>query len=236
MVQLPADGVYCLHLGDTGRKGGEEYGYRLRLSAPRPDFAMRSVPSSVSLRGKSTATVSVHAQRLDGFDGPIRVALRNPPPGFSATPVTLFATQTVARLTLKCDLPATPEPVNLVIQGSARIGENEIVREAMPAEDRMQAFLWRHLVPASELKVLAFNPANEPRPRRSAPAAKSSRVATNMMASATTSTATNAAAAKPKFTRQQINSRLRQLRLLYEEDLLTDRFYREKVAECETAL
>ena len=56
MAQLPADGTYYVHLGDTARNGGEEYGYRLRISAPQPDFALRVVPSSVSLRGKSTAT------------------------------------------------------------------------------------------------------------------------------------------------------------------------------------
>jgi hypothetical protein len=42
-----------------------------------------------------------------------------------------------------------------------------------------------------------------------------------------------AAPAKPKFTKQQIAGRLRQLKLLYEEGLLTDEFYEEKVAECD---
>ena len=43
-----------------------------------------------------------------------------------------------------------------------------------------------------------------------------------------------AAAAKPKFTKQQIAGRLRQLKLLDEEGLLTDDFYDQKVTECET--
>ena len=38
---------------------------------------------------------------------------------------------------------------------------------------------------------------------------------------------------KPKFTKQQVVGRLRQLRLLFEEGLLTDGFYNVKVAECE---
>ena len=53
MVKLPADGTYYVHLGDTARNGGEEYAYRLRISPPQPDFALRVVPSSVALRGKS---------------------------------------------------------------------------------------------------------------------------------------------------------------------------------------
>jgi hypothetical protein len=39
---------------------------------------------------------------------------------------------------------------------------------------------------------------------------------------------------KPKFTKQQVEARLRQLRILYEDWLLTDAFYLRKVAECET--
>ena len=135
-----------LHIGDTARKGGEEYAYRLRLSAPQPDFALRVVPSSVALRSKSTAAINVHLIRKDGFTGPIGLALKDPPVGFSASPLTLSGTQTVARLTVRSSLVATEEPVSLSVVGSAKIGEKEIIREAVPAEDRM-AFLWRHLVP-----------------------------------------------------------------------------------------
>jgi hypothetical protein len=272
MARLPADGTYYVHIGDTARKGGEEYAYRLRISAPQPDFALRVVPSSVSLRSKSTATVSVYAMRKDGFTGPIKLALKVPPAGFSSSPVTLTGTQTMARLTIKTDLVATNEPVSLSVVGSAKIGEKEIAHEAVPAEDRMQAFLWRHLVPAGELKVLVFDPSYEPPPIRVAPARPPPTVATNATVAAQVTVATNAAvatnatvaiqvtiatnttvaanaaagtnaavasvapaAAKPKFTKQQIAGRLRQLKRLFEEGMLTDDFYSEKVAECEAA-
>jgi hypothetical protein len=42
-------------------------------------------------------------------------------------------------------------------------------------------------------------------------------------------------AAKPKFTKQQIVGRLREIKLLFEEGLLTEEFYCNKVAECEAA-
>ena len=45
---LPADGAFYVHIGDAQRQGGPEYGYRLRISLPRPDFELRVVPSSVS--------------------------------------------------------------------------------------------------------------------------------------------------------------------------------------------
>lgn len=40
-------------------------------------------------------------------------------------------------------------------------------------------------------------------------------------------------AGKPKFTKRQVEQRLRQLKYLYEEGLLTEEFYNRKVAECQ---
>ena len=263
MIKLPADGIYYVHLGDTARNGGEEYGYRLRLSAPQPDFALRVVPSSVSLRSNDSASVSIYAIRKDGFTASIKLGLSNPPPGFTAAPATLTGTQAMTRLSIKTNLTETKDPVSLTIEGRAKIGDKEIVNVAVPAEDRMQAFLWRHLVPANDLKVLVFDSASQLKPKHVAPVrppppveAKPAVVTNAMAATATgtnamssTATGTNAASAgvtgtntaaavpavKPKFTKQQVASRLRELKRLSEEGLLTDEFYLDRVAECETA-
>ncbi len=252
MARLPADGTYFVHIGDTARHGGEEYGYRLRLSAAQPDFALRIVPSSLSLRSKSAGGLIVYAQRNDGFAGPIKLTLKDPPAGFSAAPVILAATQTVARISIKTSLISTPEPVSLSILGTAKCGDHELTHEAVPSEDRMQAFLWRHLVPAQDLMVLVFDPDRQALPKRTARIRPPSLTETNapsqtnvlpqVAAGAQTNVATvgatntvAAAAEKPKFTKQQVAGRLRQLRLLFEEDMLTDEFYLEKVAECEAA-
>jgi hypothetical protein len=232
-ARLPADGTYYVHLGDTARNAGEEYAYRLRLSAPMPDFALRVVPSSVSLRSKSTTTVNVHVIRKDGFTGPIKLALKDAPSGFSSVPASLTGTQTVARVTLRTTLASTPEPVTLSIAGTAKIEDREVTHMAVPAEDRMQAFLWRHLVPASEFMTLVFDPGYQvPRARVAPvrPPVETNAVVTTVKAPAG---ATNAAPEKPKFTKQQVAGRLRQLKLLYEEGLLTDLFYDQKVTECE---
>lgn len=166
MTKLPADGTYHLHLADTARNGGEEYSYRLRISAPRPDFALRVVPSSIAFRSKSGEGVSVYAIRQDGFTNTIRLALKDPPAGFSAAPVSMVGTQLVTRVSIKTDLKATNEPVTLLIEGRASAGTGEIARAAVPAEDRMQAFLWKHLVPAKDLKALVYDPSHQPPPKR----------------------------------------------------------------------
>jgi hypothetical protein len=229
-ARLPADGTYYVHLGDAARNGGEEYGYRLRISAPQPDFALRVVPSSISLRSKSSAQLSVYVIRKDGFTGPIKLSLTNPPAGFSAAPISLSGTQAMVRLTLKTGLVTTEEPVNLSVVGTANIQGQDVIHEAVPAEDRMQAFLWRHLVPATELKVLVFDPNYQPSPKRVPRAHPPTEVEPKpAVASA------DSAANKAKFTKQQVAGRLRQLKLLFEDGLITDDFYDTKVAECEAA-
>jgi hypothetical protein len=225
MATLPADGAYSVQLADAARRGGEEYAYRLRISAPQPDFALRVVPSSVSVRSRNMAALSVYALRKDGFAGAIELALKNPPSGFSAAPAVVPAGKPMGTLVVKTDRVATQELVRLVVEGRATIGEGAVVHEAVPAEDRMQAFLWRHLVPARDLDVLVFDPSYQPPPKRVAPVLTSS-------AAEAKPAATNAAAAPTKFTKQQAAYRLSQLKRLYEEGLLTDAFYAAKAAEC----
>jgi hypothetical protein len=250
-AKLPASGLYCLHVGDTMRNGGEAYAYRLRLSAPQPDFAIRTVPSSMAIRGKTTAAFIAYALRKDGFAGPIKISLNNPPAGLTAAPVTIYPTTSVARLTVKSSVLSFPEPVSISLIGTAKVDGKEVTREAVPAEDRMQAFLWRHLVPAQELPGIVLELEYNPTPKRKAPPLPSSltnvtaevkttnkvAAATNLAATMTnTPTGTNTAPAKPKFTRAQITNRLKELKLLFEEGYLTESFYNEKVTECETSL
>ncbi|MHB8900256.1 MAG: PPC domain-containing protein, partial [Thermoguttaceae bacterium] len=230
-LQFPADGTYFVHLRDTASQGGEAYAYRLRLSAPRPDFALRSVPSMASLRGRGTATVTVYAIRKDGFDGDIKLSLKNPPQGFQALPVTLKSGAETAKFTIKTSLRSTPEPLGLVIEGTATVGQRQVTHEVVPAEDRMQAFLWRHLLPAEEFAVLvsdaSFQPPATRVPKPVAPGAEPPKPAA----------APAKAGVEPvKFTKKQVAGRLRELNRLFQEWLLTDTFYSAKVAECEAAM
>jgi hypothetical protein len=225
MFELPADGTYYLHLGETARNGGKEYAYRLRISAPRPDFALRVVPSGGGLRSKGSAPVSVYAIRKDGFDGDIKLSLKDAPEGFASAKVTLPRTKEMVRFSVKTTLKDTKEPVCLTLEGRAVIGEQQLIREAVPAEDRMQAFLWRHLVPAEDLRVLVYDPSYQPPPARIAKPLSEEEKA--KLAPKETA---------PKFNKRQVAGRLRQLKLLFEEWLITEDFYNRKVAECETVL
>jgi len=233
MTKLPADGIYYVHIGDTARHGGDEYGYRLRISAPRPDFALRVVPSSAGLRGKDSAGVSVYAIRKDGFNGPITVGLKGSPAGFSSQSTSLTGNQPVTRLTFKTTSTTAKQLVNLHIEGRAKAGTTEIVRDAVPAEDKMQAFLWRHLVPANEFTVTAYPYSYELPSKRTPPTPPQSSLP-SVTPARTASTTPNSTTETPKFNKGQVAGRLRQLRRIYEDGLFTDKFYLAKVAECES--
>lgn len=221
MITLPADGAYYVHLSDITGHGGTDYAYRLRISPPRPDFLLCTVPSSLAIPSRGTTTLDVHLFRKDGFDGPVRVALENPPKGIFSDPLTLVGTQAVARLTVRTTLLTTERPLHLSIIGSAQTNGASWSRRAIPAEDRMQAFLWRHLAPATGLPIMVVPPRARNRPQSPV-----------LPPPVTLSTD---AAPPPKFTRQQVANRLRQLTGLYEEGLLTDSFYQQKLAECAAA-
>ncbi len=155
VANLPTDGTYYLYLGDTQQKGGPEYGYRLRVSAPVPDFGLRVVPSSISIRVGTTVPITVYALRRDGFTGEIALLLKGAPEGFTLSGARIPANRDQIRLTLTVPPEPFREPVSLHLEGHATIQGREVVRRGVPAEDMTQAFSYRHLVPAQELTVAA---------------------------------------------------------------------------------
>ena len=152
---LPADGTYYLQLADMQHQGGPEYAYRLRISEPQPDFELRAVPSSITVRGSSTVPVTVYALRRDGYTGEIAIAAKDAPAGVSVGGGLLQANEDRVQLTLTVSPLVGKEPFNLKLEGRATINGRETVRSVVPAEDMMQAFEYRHLVPSQELDVAA---------------------------------------------------------------------------------
>jgi hypothetical protein len=152
-LTLPADGVYYVHLSDAQRQGGQAYAYRLRISAPRPDFELRLAPSSLTVRGGTSAPFTVYALRRDGFAGEIVLNLAGAPAGFTLTPDRIPPDQDEVAVTLRAR-PLTPRgTVSLQLDGRAAIGGKDVVRPVVPADDMMQAFAYRHLAPAQEWLV-----------------------------------------------------------------------------------
>jgi hypothetical protein len=152
-VTLPADGAYVLQLGDTQRKGGPEYAYRLRLSAPRPDFALRIAPSTVSLRAGGSVSLTAYAVRRDGFTNEISLALSHAPAGFKLSGARIPAGAEQVKFTLTAPLNPLDTPATLAFEGRAMIRGEPVTRPAAPADDLMQAFAYHHLVVADEFRA-----------------------------------------------------------------------------------
>ena len=218
MVKLPADGKYFIHLGDTTRHGGKEYAYRLRISKPQPDFALRLIPSRIGIPNKGSAAVTVFAIRKDGFDGPIQLSFKDLPKGFESPGATLGAKQEVVGLAVKTSLTAQEKPVNLTVVGTAKTGAGEVVHEAVPAEDKMQAFLWRHLLPADTLPALVFDPAYQAPADRIRPPIRDE---------------DRPKGVTPTLTRSSVEWYLREIENLYQEWFLTDDFVNREVGSIE---
>ncbi len=221
MVTLPSDGRYFIHVGDVRRQSGPDCAYRLRISPPRPDFALRVVPSRVGIPSKGSVSLTVFVIRKDGLNVPISLRCSDLPEGVESPGATLNPNQVSVGLAVRTSLAETKSPVNIRVIGVAKVGEEEIVREAVPAEDRMQAFLWRHLLPAESLPLLVFNPSYRPPATRVRPPIRDED--------------------RPKdvprtTTRASVDWYVRQIEALYQEYLLTDDFTNRQIANIEARI
>lgn len=148
---LPMDGMYVVRVSDAQRKGGGEYGYRLRIGPPAPDFELRVTPSAIGGAPGASVTVSVEIRRIDGFDGAVALSLKDAPRGFALSGVVPAGGQkAAATLTIP---RARRQTFRLAVVGTATIGGRTVSREAVAADDMMQAFFYRHLVAADGLYV-----------------------------------------------------------------------------------
>ena len=84
--EAPADGDYFVRLRDVRGLDGERYAYRLTLREPAPDFEVTFDPKSFNIPRGGRVSVTVTADRKDGFDDAIDVELHDLPAGLTATP------------------------------------------------------------------------------------------------------------------------------------------------------
>jgi len=148
---LPANGTYSLHLRDTQRQGGPEFAYRLRISPPRPDFELRIVPANLNFRAGSTVLATAYALRKDNFTGEIELLVREPTGTLLIGGSRIPAGQDQLRFTLTLTRIPGRLPFPIALEGRALIEGREARRPGVPAEDQMQAFAYRHLVPARDM-------------------------------------------------------------------------------------
>ena len=155
-------GSYYVRVADRMGDGGIFHHYRLKVSPAKPSFALRVTPGSLNARPGGGAALKVHVLRMDGFDGEVTVRLKDPPPGFKMGACTVPAGKDVGDAGISVPGRPTEFPVSLKIEGTAQVDGKDLVVEAVPAEDMMQAFAYRHLVPVDKVLVDVRIPPERP--------------------------------------------------------------------------
>jgi hypothetical protein len=98
LFTAPAAGEYLARVSDVRGFGGEtNFHYTLAIRERRPDFSVAVGGKDPKVSPGSGRELRFTATRSEGFDGPIRIDVRNLPAGFTAsTPVEIEAGQQVA--------------------------------------------------------------------------------------------------------------------------------------------
>lgn len=106
----PADGAYLVRITDVRSFQGDNYKYTLTARPGRPGFEVSLQGANPTINLGSGKEFSVTANRLDEFDGEIRIDIKNLPPGFGVTtPLFIPAGHDIARGTLNT-LPSAKAP------------------------------------------------------------------------------------------------------------------------------
>ena len=130
----PADGNYLVRVTDVRGFGGEEYRYDLVIRPRMPDFQVSLTGADPKVNAGSAKEFTVNVERLDEYEGAIRVDIEGLPPGFHVTtPVVIEAGQNSAIGLVSADLdasaPSEEEAKATRVTATAMIGDQEVTRE-----------------------------------------------------------------------------------------------------------
>ncbi len=148
----PADGEYLLRIRDVRGEGSPLHAYRLTARPPAPDFRLAMNPRNPNVPRGSSIPVTITAQRLDDFDGPIEVTMEGLPAGLRATTGIIGKGQVNTVILLTADETAQLEkavPIQAI--GRAQIDGKLKVHIANP-EDKLKLL---SLMPKPDLLMTA---------------------------------------------------------------------------------
>lgn len=106
----PSDGEYLVRITDARSFSGENYKYELSVRPSMPSFNVTLSGADPAVNAGSGKEFTVSVDRLDGFEGEIRIDIEGVPPGFRVTtPIVIEAGQSQA-LGMINALPDAPQP------------------------------------------------------------------------------------------------------------------------------
>jgi hypothetical protein len=128
----PQDGDYIVRLKDVRGMEGQDFAYRLSLHDASPDYKLRAEPENPNIPKGGSTYVTVNANRVQGYEGPIEISVEGLPAGVKASPATIPAGQdsTVVLLSADASAPADALPAEFKIVGHAKINGHDLARVA----------------------------------------------------------------------------------------------------------
>ena len=158
----PADGEYLVKIKDVRGFQGPEFRYTLTVRERRPDFKVTLGGANPKVGAGSAKEFKVSAQRIDGFEGPIRVDIADVPPDFgSPRRSSIEAGQLEALGVIEAEAGATPPAAAAAkaskVTATARIGDREVTHTV----NNLGTI---QLAPAPKLRVTIGPAEGGPRP------------------------------------------------------------------------
>lgn len=116
----PADGEYKVRIADTRGLGGVNFGYRLTVRPPREHFTVQATTTNAAVSRGSAIPVTLTADRIDGYEGPIDVRFESLPPGFHLPATRIAAGLYSTTIALYADATATfsGDPRKVILKGA----------------------------------------------------------------------------------------------------------------------
>ncbi len=179
--KIATKGEYLLRVTDTQNKGGDEFGYRLKIEEARPSFTLSIEPASLSVPQGGTSLMTIFVQRYNDFRGNIDLDFKGLPAGFEVNTTSITRGAKLAKIAItapadydvgKLDLEIYGQGVpvktmaNKKVMPKAKGGNVAKVQqrimppqidtkpqEATPVEQMLQAFYITHLLKTEELRV-----------------------------------------------------------------------------------
>src|SRR5438045_620769 len=110
----PADGSYVVRVSDVRGFSGDRFVYRLTVREAKPDFNVVLEGVNPSIPTNVGRSFTVRADRIDGFEGEIKVNITDIPAGFViSNPLTIEAGHTSATATLYAFADAKDQPTDV---------------------------------------------------------------------------------------------------------------------------
>ncbi len=144
----PVSGAYSLTIRSTDGSRSPLHAYRVSIGPPEPGFDLAVSPSAVVVHPGVPAKVTVRVLRRGGFAGPVHLSIDPGSLVIQPAEIPAGSERIEAVVTGKSFTAAVPVPIHL--RGDALHQALRLSAEAVPADDTMEAFLWRHLVPVQE--------------------------------------------------------------------------------------